>query len=293
MTSSCEKVSPAKINLYLEIKGRRVDGYHDIESLMTFCHYGDILKVERAQSFNLSIQGPYAKLLENQANLIELSLKKLEDFFNQKFNVNVLLTKNLPISSGMAGGSSNVATFIRCLEEIYDLKDLDGFDDLLLSIGSDVPFCYHGKTAIVESIGESLFFVENFKSYFILLVNPNIEISTKEVFESLNLKYTSNKNQNFKKSHPIIDIDFTKKRDNVLQKSVERKNRLIKDLLHFLSSCSGSLLTRMTGSGATCYSLFANKKDLENAKKMTQKTFKSYWIQDSKLVNSVEDIKLV
>ena len=57
MTSSCEKVSPAKINLYLEIKGRRVDGYHDIESLMTFCHYGDILKVERAQSFNLSIQG--------------------------------------------------------------------------------------------------------------------------------------------------------------------------------------------------------------------------------------------
>tara|TARA_X000001036_G_scaffold252880_1_gene235377 strand:+ start:541 stop:1419 length:879 start_codon:yes stop_codon:yes gene_type:complete len=290
---SSEKISPAKINLYLEIKGRRVDGYHNIESLMTFCKCGDVLKVEKSRSFKLSVKGPYAKLLEKQENLIESSLKKLEIFFNQKFKVNVLLTKNLPISSGMAGGSSNVATFIRCLKEIYDLKDLEGFNDLLLSIGSDVPFCYHGKTAIVESIGENLSFVENFKNYFILLVNPNVEISTREVFENLNVKYISKKQTIFKSSHPKIDIDFIKKRDNVLQNFTVEKNKLIKDLLSFLSSCHGSLLTRMTGSGATCYSLFANKKDLENAKKITVKTFKNYWIQDSTLVNSVEDIKLV
>lgn len=291
--SSCEKISPAKINLYLEIKGKRLDGYHDIESLMTFCKYGDVLKVEKSKSFRLSVKGPYAKLLENQENLIESSLKKLEDFYNRKFKVNVLLTKNLPVSSGMAGGSSNVATFIRCLKEIYNLKDLKGFNDLLLSIGSDVPFCYYGKTAIVESIGESLFFVENFKSYFILLVNPNLEISTKEVFESLNLQFAANRSKDFKKNHSLIDIDFTKKRDNVLQSSVIKKNKLIKDLLSFLSVRPGSLLARMTGSGATCYSLFANKKDLENAKKITRETFKNYWIQDSKLINSVEDIKLV
>ena len=70
---------------------------------------------------------------------------------------------------------------------------------MLLSIGSDVPFCYYGKTAIVESIGKSLFFIENFKSYFILLVNPNLEISTKEVFESLNLQSVKNRSENFKK----------------------------------------------------------------------------------------------
>ncbi len=291
--SSCEKISPAKINLYLEIKGKRADGYHDIESLMTFCKFGDVLKVERSKSFRLSIKGPFAKLLENQENLIESSLKKLEDFYNRRFRVNVLLTKNLPVSSGMAGGSSNVATFIRCLKEIYNLQDLKGFNDLLLSIGSDVPFCYYGKTAIVESIGESLFFVENFKSYFILLVNPNLEISTKEVFESLNSQFFANRSQNFKKNHSLIDINFTKKRDNVLQNSVIKKNKLIKDLLSFLSACRGSLLTRMTGSGATCYSLFANKKDLENAKKLTRETFKNYWIKDSELINSVEDIKLV
>ena len=286
MISSCEKISPAKINLYLEIKGKRVDGYHDIESLMTFCKYGDVLKVEKSKSFRLSVKGPYE-------NLIESSLKKLEDFYNRKFKVNVLLTKNLPVSSGMAGGSSNVATFIRCLKEIYNLKEFKGFNDLLLSIGSDVPFCYYGKTAIVESIGESLCFVENFKSYFILLVNPNLEISTKEVFESLNLQFVANRNQDYKKNQSLIDIDFTKKRDNVLQSSVIKKNKLIKDLLSFLSVRRGSLLTRMTGSGATCYSLFANKKDLENAKKITRETFKNYWIQDSKLINSVEDIKLV
>ena len=97
MISSCEKISPAKINLYLEIKGKRVDGYHDIESLMTFCKYGDVLKVEKSKSIRLSVKGPYAKLLENQENLIESSLKKLEDFYNRKFKVNVFICNFLCI----------------------------------------------------------------------------------------------------------------------------------------------------------------------------------------------------
>ena len=113
MTITITKLSPAKLNLFLEVKNKRNDGYHDIQSLMTFCDFGDILCVSKSNDFRIKLDGPFSSSLINKENLIHRTVKKLEDLFERNFNVEVVLKKNLPIASGMAGGSSNAATFHR------------------------------------------------------------------------------------------------------------------------------------------------------------------------------------
>ena len=158
MITTITKLSPAKINLFLEVKNKRNDGYHDIQSLMTFCDFGDKLCVSKSKDFRIKLDGPFSGSLINKENLIQKTVKKLENLFERKFNVEVVLKKNLPIASGMAGGSSNAATFITCVKEIFRLEEVDGFNELLLSLGADVPFCYNGKTALVTGIGENIKF---------------------------------------------------------------------------------------------------------------------------------------
>ena len=170
------KFSPAKINLYLEVKNKRNDGFHNIESLMTFCDYGDLISVRRSNSFKFKINGPFSETLINRENLIERTVKELEILYKRKFLVSIHLKKNLPISSGMGGGSSNSATIIRCIKEIFSLTEPRFFKKFLLSLGADVPFCYYGKTAIVTGIGENVTFVDDIKEFYILLINPKIEI---------------------------------------------------------------------------------------------------------------------
>ena len=287
MISEIKKLSPAKINLYLSVKEKRKDGYHNIESLMTFCDYGDILTIKKSRKFSFSVNGPFADYLEDKTNLIELALKKLEDFYRRDFKIDILLTKKLPISSGMGGGSSNAATFIKCAEKLFELKPLKGFHSLLISLGADVPFCYYGKTALVEGIGEKINFTEDLKEYYVLLINPKIEISTKDSFNSFHL---NKNNKNYPKVYKKTDINFLINSSNDLEAYAVQNNKIIGDIISHLETSRGSIIARMTGSGSTCFALFDNKKDMENARDSAIDIFKSSWIVGSRLVNSVEDI---
>jgi 4-diphosphocytidyl-2-C-methyl-D-erythritol kinase len=291
MLSEITKLSPAKINLYLKVKGKRVDGYHNIESLMTFCDYGDLISVKKSDKFNLIIEGPFARSLENKENLIETTIKKIESFYKRKFKVTVRLTKNLPISSGMGGGSSNAATLIRCIKGIYNLETSDSFNKLLLSIGADVPFCFYGKTAFVEGVGEKVEFLDKgLKEYYILLVNPKIEISTKEIFESLNITKLKSKKAFERRSSKKIDINALLKMGNDLEKEVVKRHMIISEVLSILSSCKETLISRMTGSGATCFALCDNLEDLKKVEFEIKDKFKDVWVKRSKLINSTENI---
>ena len=123
-----------------------------------------------------------------------------------------------------------------------------------------------------------------------MLVNPKIEVSTKEIFQSLNVKKLSTNIKDKKNIKYCNSIDFLKSRQNDLQKYAIKKNNVIGEILTFLSLCKGSLLSRMTGSGATCYALFENMNDLENAKIHAKENFENCWIKSSKLINSVGHI---
>jgi len=288
LTIAIKKLSPAKINLFLEVKNKRNDGYHDIQSLMTFCDFGDKLCVSKSKDFRIKLDGPFSGSLINKENLIQKTVKKLENLFERKFNVEVVLKKNLPIASGMAGGSSNAATFIRCLKEIFKLEEVDGFNELLLSLGADVPFCYNGKTALVTGIGENIKFTKNLKEYFVLLVNPKIEVSTKEIFNNINFKDISYKEDKVILSN-LIKLEFFKDRSNHLENYAIKQFKIIGEILSYLSKIKGSVLSRMTGSGATCFALFDCIEDLEEAEYLTTKRFKDCWIKSTRLKNNIKD----
>ena len=285
MTSKITRFSPAKINLYLEVKNKRKDGYHNIESLMTFCDFGDEISVNKSKRFKLDVMGPFSKFLKDKENLIEKSLEKMETLYKRDFRVQVTLNKKLPIASGMAGGSSNAATFILCVKEIFGLKIIKGFDNLLLSLGADVPFCFSGKTALVSGIGEKITFTKKLKEYYILLVNPKIEVSTREIFSDLVF--------NKEKENQILNNNITSsfiQKSNDLEQSAVKRYKIIGEILLHLSNCHGAVINRMTGSGATCFALFENFNDLTKAEVFTKKTFKSCWIKKARLVNSVKHI---
>ena len=179
-----EFVSPIKLNLFLEVINKSKDGYHNLESLMTFCKFGDQIKIKKSTKFKFSIDGPFSKNLSTKSNIILNTIVLLEKYLNLKFNVEIILTKNLPISSGMGGGSSNAATIIHCLKNLYNFKiRKKELDFLLFTLGADVPFCYYRKSAIVRGKGEKISFIK--KKLFelpVVLINPLIEISTKQIF---------------------------------------------------------------------------------------------------------------
>ena len=181
-------ISPAKLNLYLEVTSKRKDGFHNLESLMTFCELGDVIKIEKSNSFQLKIKGPFGKFLDLNENIILKAINGLEKLYERKFQVCVTLEKNLPISSGMGGGSSNAATVIRAIHDIFRIKESKNLDNFLISIGADVPFCYYGKSAIIRGIGEKIEFVNHeLCNYYVLLINPLEEVSTKKIFERLEI----------------------------------------------------------------------------------------------------------
>ncbi len=292
MIDNVTKLSPAKINLYLEVLERTSSGYHNIESLMTFCDFGDMISVTKAKSFKFTIDGPFSKKLSLKDNIILESVSFVEKLIKKNLTVHINLTKNLPISSGMGGGSSNAATVILCLIEMFNIKCNENFHQSLFSLGADIPFCFSRKSALVTGKGEKVLKIENnYQNFFVLLINPLIEISTKKIFEKLIIpirKDSTRFNEKLLRNTKIIE--FLNSRKNDLEKQAITQCEEIKNILDVLKNETNSLLSRMTGSGSTCFALFKNNEDLTNAEKIFKNKFKSFWVKKTKIVNSFETI---
>lgn len=281
--------SPAKINLFLEVLSKRVDGYHNINSLMCLCNVGDYLKITENSKFELNIDGPFKVCLQNMTqniilNVFEIFKKK----FSLKKNIKITLYKNLPISSGIGGGSSNAATAFKCFENFFKLQiDKKLRDNILLSIGADVPFCYHGKPSLVSGIGDKIKSIKFLPDFFILLVNPLIKISTKEIFQKIknfSSKKTFLPNKEVSKN-TITDILINSNND--LESLVVKKYPEIGKILNLLKKDTNSLLTRMSGSGSTCFALFDSEKELTEAYLKISELKKNCWIEKGKILNKI------
>ena len=285
-------ISPAKLNLYLEVNNKRKDGFHNLESLMTFCEVGDVIRIERSKALELKIKGPFGKFLDHNENIILKVVKGLEQLYERKFKVCVTLEKNLPISSGMGGGSSNAATVVRAIHNIFGINESRDLDNFLISIGADVPFCYYGRTAVIRGIGEKIEFVNHeLCDYYVLLINPIKEVSTQKIFEKLKIVKTKKAKKEIKSTK--LNLEFLKEKENHLQAVAIQELFEVKTILEFLKFKTDSLYSRMTGSGATCFSIYASKESLKIAENMFKLKFPSFWIMKTKLVNSINDINLV
>lgn len=280
--------SPAKINLFLEVISRRKDNYHNLNSLMCFCDIGDYIEVVENENFFFETEGPFKKFLAHEKNnLIIKAIDKLQELTKSKFNLKVKLIKNLPVSSGLGGGSSNAATIIKILIKKFNLKiEKKTLDKFLIKLGSDVPFCFYKKSAIIQNIGEVIKSVPEIPQYPILIVNPLIQVSTKEIFLRVN-NFTHPKTSVPRK---ICNEEFfflLKNSSNDLERIAIKLYPEIQEILKIFKNQTNCLISRMSGSGASCYGLFDDQQKLKEAEKLFNKKNKFWWVKSGKILNQI------
>ena len=301
-TKICVK-SPAKINLHLEIIGKREDGYHELAMIMQNIDLSDYIEFENNQIGEIKLKSDSKDLSLDEDNLIIKAANYIKDISkNKELGANIFLKKNIPIGAGLAGGSSNAAATLVGLNKLWDL-DLDYESIFLLSakLGSDVPFFIEGGCQFCFGRGEILEkYSSNFDFGVILLKNPNISISTVDTYKKYSQEFCpkyftetdkTNKIRNDLRVNGFNDSKLLKQRINVkndLQVIVERENNSVKKALYLLSNLQNCLSFSMSGSGPTCFALFkdiniANEVFEQNHKMFNNNGFEA-WV--CKLINS-------
>lgn len=286
MSMLSRTLCPAKINLFLHILGRRADGYHILESLVTFAEYGDVLGfVRNDDGLKLEITGVYADQLAGfdvADNLIIKAVRSFEERFNLKISGCFELTKNLPVSSGIGGGSANAAAALKLLNHAYD-KNAD-IDPLLLPLGADVPVCFNDSNVIMSGIGGGLYDWPRLPQLHAVLVNPNVAVSTAKIFAKLNAGSDIAAYDFVGKPVPKFDdaealVAFLKNQRNDMQSAAIDICPQIGDVLAALDDCDDIMFAQMSGSGATCYGIFATADQAQTAAKRLTTAHPDWWIQ--------------
>ena len=293
------KKSFAKINLYLEVIGKRADGYHLLDSLMTLIDIFDLITIEKSDKLELVIEGSDNKSLQSlqqnwQENIIIRAVDLLSSNHNFFPKVKITLQKNIPIAAGLGGGSSNAACTMLMLNELYQLGlSQKQLLDLGLQIGADVPFFLNAltnhKPMFVSGIGEVL---KNYDTklpdWHLLIINPNIPLSTHTIFDLFDKNNSRQNNfQNIANTQNQEILTLIKNHNNDLQKYAIRLAPEIALIIDCLKETRGCLLARMSGSGASCFAIFDNAKNLEKCSYKLQKTFPGFYIKQSSLLYQI------
>ena len=265
------EIARAKLNLALHVRARRPDGYHELETLFAFVDYGDVLRVAPADTPTFRITGPFAASLTGEGNnLVTRAATRFAEVFGGGAHA-IELEKHLPVASGIGGGSADAAATLRALARLHDIA-LD--DSRLFAIadrlGSDVPACLLGKTAVGRGRGEQLEPVTGMPGTPVLLVNPGVAVSTAEVFRRWDGV-----------DHGALGPDPMAGR-NDLEPPARAIAPVIGEVLEALAAQDGVTLARMSGSGATCFALLETvEARAEAARKVA---CAGWWCVETKLL---------
>ena len=287
-------LSPAKINLSIKVKKKLKNGYHKLSSHLIFLDLYDRISIKSSNHNTLKITGPYKNLLEQNSGdtLVSKSIDFCRKINLTNKNYDITLEKNIPISAGLGGGSSNSASIIRFFlrgKKISNHKNAIKDSKLL---GADVPACIHSRPLFAEGIGEKISFI-NFNQKLdigIVLINPNVPLSTRNVFENFRLPnklYSGKKILNIDAIEDFLEISNI---GNDLEETAIKLVPEIQLILNFLSFNNDCLHFGMSGSGPTCYGIFKNIRAAKNFKIeiMALKNFKSYWFWAGGLMPSIK-----
>ncbi len=261
--------APAKVNLYLHITGRRADGYHLLDSLVAFADIGDRITARRAASLSLEVGGPEAPQLAgpSEDNLVLRAARLLADHAGIADGASLNLEKNLPVAAGIGGGSSDAAATLRALCNLWRVPiEEEELRRLGAQLGADVPACLYGGAAWVGGVGERVAAAPSLPPAGIVLANPRIMLPTAVVFAA--------------RCGPFSDapgvMPIPRDACGLAQALHFRRNDLteaaigcvpeIAALLAALARLPGALIARMSGSGATCFALFADHRAAAQAR---------------------------
>ncbi len=293
MSSDLVESAPAKVNLTLRVLGRRADGYHDIESLVAFADVGDRLSLTPGGALTLTVAGPGAAQTGAEAdNLVVKAANALAARVPGLRAGAFRLEKNLPVAAGLGGGSADAAAALRLLARANKLPPDDPrLHDTGRATSADVPVCLDPRPRVMRGIGEMLSAPLPLPRLHALLVNPGVAVPTKLVFSgwrpSANPLRASKSAADFAASPKIQNeeqlLDWLASEANDLEAPAIALEPAIADVLASLRAAAGCRLARMSGSGATCFALFASAGDSASAGKNLRAKFPDWWISETVL----------
>ena len=273
--------APAKINLFLHVGDKRADSFHPLQSLAVFAGLGDSLTAEAAEGWSLSVDGPFASQLSGEGdNLVLKAARALAAKAGREAAAKLTLTKNLPVASGIGGGSADAAAALRALSSLWKL-DLDepALCEIAAELGSDVPVCVGSRPSWMEGRGEILSPALSLPHLPLLLVNPGVAVATKDVFAALQSRSGVERKLPPGRFRDLADLlRFLDSSKNDLEEPARRLQPVIGEVLSALAALPGALFTRMSGSGATCFALFPDDDSCRRAATLLADGKKNWWI---------------
>lgn len=274
--------SHAKINLTLKINSKNKNDLHDIQSFFCLIDLVDKIKIEKIKTKKDKIifKGPFAKLVNKSNNSIIILLKLLRDLKLISNYYSVKVKKNIPIFSGLGGGTGNAASILKHL--IKKKIDKSLFEQIEKKIGSDLRLFFY-QQGFLKNLGSIINFKKKQKMFFVL-IQPDVKCSTKEIYsrvQNFSKKLSFNRNKIKTKLRLISHLSKSR---NELQSIVEKKYPIIKDLLKDIKKEQGCYFSRMTGSGSVCYGLFNNRIKAKKALNNLKIKYPKFWSSFAKTV---------
>ncbi len=268
--NSIDLKSRAKINLSIDVLGKRDDGYHIVEMIMQTIDLYDNLKITKIEGDFIKIKSDSEDIPLNQDNIVYKAADILKKRFNIKDGVEISIQKNIPVAAGMAGGSSNAAAVLVGLNKVWNLGLSESeLKEIGLQLGADVPFCITGGSALAQGIGEELTNIHGLsEGVNILVCKPDIFVSTKEVYQSLDMNKVQKRPENQKLIESLKNDDIkyvSENMVNVLEEVTASKYKEIKQIEDTMMK-NKALGSMMSGSGPTVFGLFDNKEYAIKAK---------------------------
>ncbi|MBR0664640.1 4-(cytidine 5'-diphospho)-2-C-methyl-D-erythritol kinase [Roseomonas hellenica] len=268
--------APAKLNLFLQVTGRRPDGYHLLDSLVVFADIGDALDAAPAEALSLTLDGPEAGALAAEPdNLALRAARALADAADVAPQAALRLTKRLPVASGIGGGSADAAAALRVLARLWNLRlPADRMREIALSLGADVPVCLASVPHRMRGVGEVLSAAPALPAFGLVLANPRVALSTPSVFRALAGRYSGAAAlpAGWDDAHAMA-ADLARLA-NDLEAPAIAICPAVAEVLAALRALPGALLARMSGSGATC---FAIMPDAESAARAAASLPAAWW----------------
>ncbi|EPY01517.1 4-(cytidine 5'-diphospho)-2-C-methyl-D-erythritol kinase [Magnetospirillum fulvum] len=277
--------APAKVNLTLLVTGKRPDGYHLLDSLVAFAGIGDTITARPADGLTLIVDGPTAASLPEGENIVIKAARLLAEAAGVPLAAEIHLTKRLPVAAGIGGGSADAAATLNALSRLWQI-DLppEQMRALALSIGADVPVCLVGRPTRMEGVGEVLTPAPALPPSWLVLVNPLVPLSTPSVFKARTASFSTPDPLTHAPADAQALAEALTVRRNDLTAPAIALLPLVGEMLAAIAAQPDCLLARMSGSGATCFGLFADEAAARTAAAALSAHQPGWWVAPAPLL---------
>ncbi|KAB2915279.1 MAG: 4-(cytidine 5'-diphospho)-2-C-methyl-D-erythritol kinase [Hyphomicrobiaceae bacterium] len=281
----------AKVNLTLSVLGRRPDGYHELESLVTFADIADRIVLRPGEDLSVHVTGPFAGAIAGP-NLLERTLRLLRDLDAGLQLGSVELEKNLPVAAGLGGGSADAAALLRAVRRANPAAGNIPWHEIATQLGADVPVCLADRPALIWGIGEEIEPLNGLPGLAAVLVNPCQPLATGPVFRALQAGPAPATRQRPPPAGPFPDmaslLGFMGARGNALERPATTLLPVIGDVKQALASLPECRYAALSGSGPTCFGIFSSSGAAARAAQVLAGRYIEWWIAATRLAGGAQ-----